>query len=170
MRARSGWLALLAALVLSSCVAESSASTAPGAASKPEPIAADLLPAEMGGLTVAPEDVRALVKKAGPESYLASTRLWGLRTGERLRATVQVGRFVADADPANPDFRLRIVGQIGQAAARRRVLHGQDVYVTASNEQALYVWFRGRALVVLSVASDFTQPRRVLREALELQP
>jgi hypothetical protein len=113
--------------------------------------------------------VRPLEKKAGPQSYLASTRLWGLRAGAHLRATVQVGRFVADARPEDEAFRDLIVGQIAQSRARLRVLHGRSVYAAAANEQAVYIWFDGLSMVVLSVAADYPEPRRVLRAALEVK-
>lgn len=139
------------------------------------PLAADLVPAQFAGLTATVEDITAQEKEAGPRSYATSTRLWSLREGTRLRATLQVGRLAADAfasrDPeAVADFERAIVSQIGQVAPRWRLLGGRGVYVTASDQQPLYVWFTGSGLFVLSVAKDYQEPRRLLREALELRP
>lgn len=156
----SRWRRLVAVLVcIASCAVVGSAPARAG------------VPPTIGGLAVAPEDVTAVVKKhAGPKSYSASTRLWSLRSGTRLRGTLQVTRLVKDADPESREFQRLVIGQIGQAGARRRVVGGTSLYVTVSNEQALYVWFRPRHVLVLSVASDFATPRALLREALAVQP
>jgi len=44
------------------------------------------------------------------------------------------------------------------------------VWATTGTKQQLFVWFRERHLMVLAVRSDFTQPRTLLREALEIEP
>lgn len=140
-----------------------------GAALEVDP---DLVPDELVGLTTEAENIEHLEKEAGPDSYLASTRLWSLREGERLRATLQIGRLVPDAGGDSPDaeeeFRLKIVAQIGQSEPRRRVLGGETVYVTVANSQPVYVWFQGRLLYVLSVDATLAAPRQLLRAALEV--
>lgn len=137
----------------------------------PADIPADVVPTTIGGLTAAPEDITPLVKKhVGPKSYLRSTRLWSLRDGPRLRATLQVGKLVADAEPESRAFQRQVVGRIGQTGARRRVVGDTSLWVTVSNEQALYIWFRPEHVLILSVAGDFPKPRRLLREALAVRP
>lgn len=163
-------LAVAVALGLGGCGGNRSAATVPTADRKVAEVPADLLPQTVGGLTVTPEDIGALQKKAGPNSYLGSTRLWALRTGPKLRATLQVGRFVADSDPASLAFQRKIVTQIGSSSWRMRWLGGDVVYVTSANRQPVFIWFRGASLVVLSVAPDFPTPRTLLREALKVRP
>lgn len=138
---------------------------------QPLEVAEDLVPGDFfPGLSVTTEDVAELEKKAGSTSYLASTRLWAVRAGEHLRATLQVSRFVPDARPEDEAFRERIVGQISSSGSRERVLGGQAVFATSANQQPLYIWFRGPSLFVLSVAADYPEPRAVLRRTLELKP
>lgn len=161
-------VAMVVVLVVGACDGQKAA-TVPTAGASPVTVPPDLVPPELAGLAVTPEDVAALEKKAGDRSYLASTRLWGLRAGAHLRATMQVGRFVPDAQPEDAVFRERIVGQIAQSGARLRVLGGRPVYAASANEQAVYVWFEGLSMVVLSVAADYPEPRRLLRAALEVK-
>lgn len=146
-----------------------------GVGARPNEVRPDLPGAGLGGLTVTEEDITAQRKEAGPMSYLVSSRLWSLRTGKKLQATLQVGLFAADAFPsAEPEeierFQQRIVGQIGQAGVRRRVVDGHEAFVTVSNDLPVYIWFRGQSLFVLSVAKDYPQPRLLLRQALGLEP
>lgn len=133
-------------------------------------VPADLVPPQLAGLTVTTEDISALEKQAGDTSYLASTRLWAFRTDKRLRATLQIGRFVPDARYEDESFQQRIVGQISASGSRTRVLGGITVFATSVNEQVVYIWFRGPALAVLSVAADYPEPRGLLRHALEVKP
>lgn len=137
---------------------------------QPLEVRPDLVPPNLAGLTVTTEDVTELEKKAGSQSYLASTRLWAVRAGDHLRATMQISRFVPDARTEDEGFRQRVVGQISSAGSHERLLGGQTVFATSANQQPVYIWFRGQSLFVLSVAADYPQPRAVLREALELQP
>lgn len=137
----------------------------------PADIPVDAVPTTIGGLTSAPEDITPLVKKhLGPKSYLTSTRLWSLRDGQRLRGTLQVGKLVPDAEPRSREFQRLVVARIGQAGARRRVVGDTSLWVTVSNEQALYIWFRPQHVLILSVAGDFPKPRALLREALVVRP
>lgn len=161
--------AFVAVAFLAGCGDKPTGSAAPPP-ERPAEIRPDLVPATIAGLAATLEDVTALEKQAGPSSYLASTRLWGLRDGKKLRATIQVGRFVADSRPHDEAFQRRIVAQVGETAPRPRHLGRHVVYVTSTNQQPVYVWFENAALLVLSVARDHPTPRQLLRQALELQP
>lgn len=171
MRRRGAILSLVVSLLAGpGCTSSPPVASVPGADSSAREVSVDLVPSTLAGLTTFEEDIRELEEEAGADSYLSSTRLWSLREGERLRATLQVGRLVPDAGGEGPDeeeeFRLKIVAQIGQSEPRRRVLGGDDVYVTVANAQPVYIWFRGGKLHVLSVDSSLGHPRALLREAL----
>jgi hypothetical protein len=135
-----------------------------------EKVPAGAVPSSFAGFVAEPEDITAQEEAAGPTSYFGSTRLWSIRRGEKLVATLQIGRFVDDADLADEDFRSRVITQIGQVDPRERHLAGTDVHVTATSDQPLYVWLRNRDLMLLSVAKDEREPVRLLRAALELRP
>lgn len=160
----------VAVVAFGACQSRSTATVPTTHAQPPTSIRADLLPPQLGGLTVNAEDIAKLEKKAGPDSYLGSTRLWALRDGPKLRATLEVGRFVADSEPGDLKFQQRIVAQIGGSSWRVRRLGAKDVYVTSANKQALYIWFADASLLVLSTAADYPAPRALLRQALEVRP
>lgn len=163
--------AVALAVLAGGCVDDARVASVPtDGESAPSEVRPDLLPAHVADLAVVAEDISKLEEDAGPDSYLGDARLWSLRTGPRLRATLQVGRFVPDASPEEREFQERIVTQIGQSAARRRTLGGVPVYVTSSNQQSLFLWFRHRHLFVLSVAADYPEPRTLLRSMLEVAP
>lgn len=137
-------------------------------------VPADLLPEGLNGLRVAEEDITAQQAEMGARSYLASVRMWSLREGERLRATLQVGRFVRDDFPVGDEvereaFQKRIVSQIGQGGVRERVVDARRVYVSISNELPLFIWFDHDAFFVLSAAKDYGRPRSLLRAALAIR-
>ncbi|HZQ26216.1 MAG TPA: hypothetical protein VFA94_00835 [Acidimicrobiales bacterium] len=168
-----GVAALFAVAVLGgACTQSARLTTVAGAEVK---VRADLLPTELAGLAVTPEDITKQAKEAGGHSYFTDSRLWALRSGTRLRATLQVGHLTADAFASRtPDdvlaFERQIVNQIGQAEPRLRVLGSRRVYVTSGSEQPLYIWFTGSELFILSMAKDYGEPRGLLRQALELRP
>lgn len=151
------------------CSSEAPASVPTRRDGGPQEVRPDLVPAQLAGLNATTEDVTGLEKEAGKTSYLASTRLWALRSGERLRATLQISSFVADSEPGNERFQATVVAQIAESRWRPRVLGGVRVYVTAANQQPVFIWFRGTSLFVLSIAVDQPTPRSVLRQALELR-
>lgn len=160
-----------AAVAVAGCAETPRAASVAGAGRAASEVPASFVPDSLAGLEAAPEDITRLEKEAGDESYLSSARLWSLREGERLRATLQVGRFVPDAGADREDedeFRSLIVSQIGQSEPRLRVLGDEEVYVTVANAQPVYIWFRGRLLFILSVDSSLPEPRALLRAALEV--
>lgn len=127
----------------------------------------DLMPATMLGLNSAPEDVSEPFEEAKDRAYVSSVRMWSLRESDRLRATVQVARFMSDASPERRDFQRSVVAQIGQTAPRERLIGDQVVYVTSANEQAIYMWFENIHLILVSVSQDYLAPRALLRTAIQ---
>lgn len=127
----------------------------------------DLIPASMLGLDSAPEDVSGPFQEAKDRAYVSSVRMWSLREAERLRATVQVARFMSDASPEKRTFQRSVVAQIGQTAPRERLVGDQVVYVTSANEQAIFMWFENIHLILVSVSADYLAPRTLLRTAVQ---
>jgi len=133
-------------------------------------VRADAVPPSLLGLASKPEDVSRPMKQAGAKAYVSDIRLWSLREGDRLRATVEVGRFSADA-PDSASFRAHVAEQVGSAAARPRRIGQQFVYVSAGNRQVFYLWYRGQSFVLLGVPADAGIGRSLLRVAIaEVKP
>lgn len=168
-------LCAVLALALGVTACGSDPSSAPADSGQPyqKEVRPDLVPSVFAGFTAAEEDISKQRDEAGPTSYLVSTRLWSLRQGTKLEATLQVGLFAADAFPSSDSeeilaFKSRIVAQIGAGTVRRRVLGGTELFVSTSNEQPVYIWFPGHSLCVLTVVKDHPTPRALVRQALEL--
>jgi hypothetical protein len=172
-RARRGW-AVVAVFAGASVVTTAGCTAAPAAVVEhhrgPTEVRADLVPKNFAGFTANLEDIAPLEKEAGKMSYLAHTRLWALRQGDRLRATLQVGTFVANSNPEDHAFQQTLVSQIASAAWRTRTLGGLPVFVTSANHQPMYIWIKNDVLFVLTLGAGASSPRAVLRQALGLQP
>lgn len=125
------------------------------------------MPSDLGGLAAREEDVSGPIDKAGSRSYLAGLRLWSLREGERVRATVQVARFAPDADTAGRGFRDQVAAQVGATPPRLRRIGDQEVYVVAADRQTFYCWFRGLHFVLLAIPSDTPDSRALARTVVE---
>jgi hypothetical protein len=125
------------------------------------------VPSVLLGLRTAEEDVTAAFQEAGDRAYVTGVKLWSLRQGERLRATLQIARFAPDAPATTEAFRRRVAAQIGGTAPRARRVDDDRVYVSAGNRQVHYVWFRDVHLVLLSVPAETRNGRGLLRAALQ---
>lgn len=135
----------------------------------PEPenvVAIGSLPAKAGGYDVKAEDVSGQLKEAGRRAYVTGVKLWSLREGDYLRATVEVARFAADAPVDEAHFRATVATQV---ATSNPILHrvgDHEVYVTTGERQVYYVWFRGRDMLLLTVPATTPGRRALLRSLL----
>jgi hypothetical protein len=130
------------------------------------PVKADAMPSSLLGLTAAEEDVSKPFKEAGDRAFITGVRMWSLRQGTRLRATLEVARFAPDAPSTTEAFRKSVAAQVGGSAPRLRKIGDDEVYVASGNRQVYYTWFRGVHLVLLSVPADTTNGKALLRAAL----
>jgi hypothetical protein len=137
-------------------------------ASKVTPFDASIVPSELLGLRVAPEEIGGAKDVKDP--FVDGVGLYSLREGELLQGTLQVSRFAEDADYKTSRFRQSVVQQIGSTVPKLYRMGGRPVYLTAGKRQSIAVWFEGRYFFVLSMREEFTRPRALLREALEIKP
>lgn len=128
----------------------------------------DAVPATIAGLTAQEEDVSGPLKEAGDRAYVSDVRLWSLREGDRLRATVEVARFDPDAPTEDEGFRRSVTAQLKGAAPRQRKVGDDLVFVSGSTQQVFYAWFRGVHLVLVAIPTETTGGRTILREALQV--
>lgn len=129
------------------------------------------MPSRMGGYVVHPEDVRKQLKDAGRHAYVTGVKLWSLREGDYLRATIEVARFASDAPVSDAHFRATVATQVATSNPVRHRVADHEVFVTTGEREVYYVWFRGRDLVLLTVPTTTPGRRALLRQALaEAQP
>ncbi len=152
-------------LFLPACGKETRTATAP----KGEDIKQlDLsLPPEIEGLKVQKEDISGALERVNP-SYVSETALYSLRSGDELvQATLQVNRFVDDQTlPSN--FRQRVVAQLGGTPAIPTRMGDRTIWRASGSNQTLALWFRGKAMYVLSIRNDMERPRTLIRHLSNL--
>lgn len=127
----------------------------------------DAVPATIAGLVSQEEDVSEPLEEAGDRAYVSDVRLWSLRQGDRLRATIQVARFDPDAPVEDEAFRRSVTAQLKGAAPRERKVGDEMVFVSGSTQQVFYAWFRGVHLVLVAIPTETPGGRTILREALQ---
>ena len=130
----------------------------------------NLVPDGIEGLKVAQQDVSDAVQRSR-QAYVDAFSLYGMRTpDDLLEATLEVTRFNPDAAYKTEQFRQSVVGQIGSSKALPVRMANTTVYQTTGKQQEISVWFQDRYLFVLSVRSDFAQPRALLRQMVGVKP
>ena len=161
------WLASFVGLcvVFGACAGKGPTHALPG-----QPVAAtvrpDAMPTELLGLHAQVEDVSKPLREAGDDAFVTGVRMWSLREGTRLRATLEVARFAPDAPSTTEAFRRHVAAQVGGTSPRLRKVDDEKVFVSAGNRQVYYTWFRGQHLVLLSIPADTSNGKAMLRAAL----
>lgn len=167
-RRRAGISALAVALFVSgACGTDTGSVGSPISGKEVKPIAADVLPAEVLGLSVSTEDIS--LQLAGQErSYVTDLGLFGLREGDPplLKATLQISRFNDQAEVGKASFRSQVLNRVGNTVPLEFRVDDQRVFITSGNSQTIAVWFRGKELRILSVRADYPFPRTLLRELI----
>jgi hypothetical protein len=159
--------ALLAAGVLLTACGKTDPAVERADERKVEALDAPGVPGELHGLAVKRENVKSALTSA-KRPYLDSAVLFSLRDGDRLMATLQIGRFADDARWRDADFRHSLLATIGGGAPRELRMGDQRVYLTSGDRQALAIWFKGQDLFILSSREDYDFPRGLLRDATAL--
>ncbi len=123
------------------------------------------LPDQIAGLRVVPESVKGELKGID-KPFVDTVAVFSLREDELLRASLQVSRFNAAAEPDDPEFTRSIAASIGGSAPREYRVGSEDVFATAASDQIIFTWFRDNGMFVLAVQKDFKFPRTLLRRLL----
>ena len=143
--------------------------------SSPQPVgrgqvqaAGVVLPSQVLGLSVAPEDVEKLFGEAR-RPFIESIGLFSMREDDLVRATMQIGKFNRAARPSNSEFRQAIIGRIGTSRPQQIVVGDTTVWVSSGTDQVIFVWFKKRGFYVLTTHGDYEFPRTLLRRMITLE-
>jgi hypothetical protein len=166
---RLGALALAVALSFSACGNDSS-STSRAEKRVITPLKASPVPPNLNGLRVAEEDIGDTLD-AARRPYLDAATLYSLRKDDdSLQATLQVGKFAADAKYRDEDFQLTLVNNIGSGTARDFRMADKRVWLTTGDRQTIAVWFTGQYVFIMSAREEYLNTRSLLRTAMEIKP
>jgi hypothetical protein len=127
------------------------------------------VPGELNGLKVKREDVSKALKGA-KRPYLDAVALFSLREGDKLQATLQIGRFASDAAYKTKTFRATLLNTVGGGSAKEFHVGTSQVYLTTGDRQTIALWFADQYIYILSSRDDYTFARSLLRSSLEVKP
>jgi hypothetical protein len=133
------------------------------------PLDKSLLPDQMLGLQVSVEDVSKTLANTR-QSYVNAVSLFGFRKDQLLQATLQISRFNPGGNYQTDQFHQQVLNGVGNAVGQSVQVGGIDVFLTLGSRQRIFEWFRGPYWFVLSVRDDFTVPRSLLRQLLDVKP
>lgn len=167
MRFRQGLVLGVVSLLSAALVACNRTDSArPSSTSTKVSTAGIVLPRQLLGLQVKPEDVSKQFDKT-KRAYVASVGLFSLRENDLVRATLEVGRFNTLARPNDPGFRAQIINRLGTIRPETLLVGDTIVYATAGTDQSIYAWFEGRGFFVLTTHREYEFPRTLLRRIIE---
>jgi hypothetical protein len=127
------------------------------------------VPKSLRGLTVQTEDISTSLEGV-KRPYFDGISFASLREGEKLQATLQIGRFAEGTRYRSGAFRSSLLATIGGGSAKQLRMGDDRVYLTSGDRQSIAVWFRDRYVFILSSREDYEFPRSLLREALAVKP
>lgn len=133
-----------------------------------------LVPSEVvgGELKFFPRTDDATTKafaNAGGDTLQADARLWELRAGERLVGALQVTTVVPDVDLTRKGDRDELLRQIIVGSVNRLEIDGTPVWVTASEDKVVYVWFGRTLFQVLQLKGTRLDAEAVLTDVVRYQ-
>jgi hypothetical protein len=89
---------------------------------------------------------------AAPKAALITDgRLWGIRRGQQLVATLQIATFKAKVDASDEAQRKAIISQIAAGATQNITVGSVDVAENLTPNAAVYIWFGKDLFEVLQV-------------------
>jgi hypothetical protein len=139
---------------------------------QPAKIDAALIPPTLAnGELVLREDEKAADAFASlPDSALvADGRLYAIRLGERLVATLQISTLLPEIDLTDPDryeeVRKKLLPGVGEELSVADV----EVFEVAGDDKVVYVWFGRHMFQVLQIKGSKVAPEEILAEVIAFQ-
>ena len=158
-------------LVLLALVAGCGDSDAPEAA--PARVPVDLVPDRLLDGTLAAfenRDPSTLETFANAESSLvADTRVWEIRRGDRLVATLQISSVRPRVDLLDEDVRERFASQLILGESSRFRSGDIEVYTATVNDKTIFLWFGANVYEVMQTKDRELEPEALLDDLLAHQ-
>lgn len=158
---------MIAALVTAGCGGDDVAAPARGPS-----LPADLVPRELdgGALTVVEDpSARKAFERTERTTLVADGKLWAIRKGETLVATLQVATLDPRVDLTRRADREQIVASALAGGVETVEVAGTTVHAVASQDRVMFLWFGRRLFEVLQVKATKVDPQDLLNEVLGYQ-
>ena len=88
---------------------------------------------------------------AGKRSMVADGRIWEIRRADRLIGTLQISTVLPEVDLTDSKLRESMVRQILPGSLSSIRIGDVEVFTSAVNGKAVYVWFGARLFEVLQL-------------------
>ncbi len=139
-------------------------------AARPAEVPVALVPAELGGLSFA-EDKSSTeaFAKLGDEALISDGRLWAIRKGETLVATLQISTVKDDVDVTVAEDRDAIARNILPGAGATIDVEGVPVLAATANDKTVYLWFAAGLFEVLQIKTTDLDAETILGDILRFQ-
>lgn len=140
----------------------------------PARVPADLVPDRLLGDSLGtfenrdPSTLRAL-ENAGPASLVADSRVWEIRRGDRLVATLQISTVEPAVDLLDESIRERFAGQLIAGQVNRFRSGDVEVFSSTVNDKTIFLWFGANLYEIMQTKDRVLDPEALLEDVLEHQ-
>lgn len=138
----------------------------------PTKVSASLVPDALASGKLALAEDRSAHKRfaaAGSDSLVSDGRLWAVRDGNRLVATLQVSTLAPKVDLSDKREKAALVASILPGTRESFDVGDVRVVSVATEDKTVYLWFGASMFEVLQVKGNGIDPEKVLGELLAFQ-
>jgi len=140
----------------------------------PERVPTDLVPARLlsdalGVFENRDPSTLETFANVGPTSLVGDTRVWEIRRGDRLVATLQISTVRPGIDLLDEEVRERfaarlILGQLGRIRAG-----DVEVFTATADDKTIFLWFASNLYEVLQTKDRELESEALLADIIEYQ-
>ena len=99
----------------------------------------------------------------------ADTRVWEIRRGQRLVATLQISSVLPKVDLLDEDVRDRFVAQVIPGQVSRLRSGDVEVFTTSIDDKTTYLWFGSELFEILQTKDRALEPEQLLAAVVAFQ-
>lgn len=165
-------LAAVVALVVVTAAAACGGGGGDAQSAPPPEVPVELVPASLvgGTLTLSEDDqAQKAFSELSDRALVADGRLWQVRQGDRLVATLQVTTMKTKVDLTDDGQRRSIVRHILPGTRQEIDVAGVPVAVSDTGDKTVFVWFGRELLQVLQVKTTTLDPAAILDDLVGYQ-
>ena len=115
------------------------------------------------------ESTRDALANAKDTTLAADTRVWEIRRGQRLVATLQISSVLPKVDLLDEDVRDRFVGQVIPGQVGRIRTGDVEVFTISIDDKTTYLWFGSELFEILQTKDRALQPEELLAAVIAFQ-
>jgi hypothetical protein len=165
--------ALLAAVAVVACLSSACGSGGDGELqAAPPKVGTELVPPSLaGGSLVLVEDGKAkeAFGKLPENALVADGRLYAIRQGDRLVATLQLSTLLPEVDLTDTNRYKEIADELLPGTKEELEVGGLKVLQVPGEDKVVFLWFGRQMFQVLQVKGSRVDPEAVLAEVIGYQ-